>query len=174
MKQMLKKETQSSLFSPFKAKLGKYMLSKLTREELEMLQTGEINADTLAKYKPFIERLFPKDVRNTQTRIKSQGGATQPLIEVIFRGREPDDPDLARVFNKDLTKRKPTWTEYIKNLEDKWSQLPNKDARKGVTIWSKVAELIASGPNTKNYLTLHAGVNKKEALDFTMDYKSIV
>ena len=50
-KQMLKKETQSSLFSPFKARLGKNMLSKLTREELEMLQTGELNAETLAKYK---------------------------------------------------------------------------------------------------------------------------
>ena len=171
---MLKKETQSSLFSPFKVRLGKYMLSKLTREELEMLQTGEINADTLAKYKPFIERLFPKDVRNTQTRIKSQGGATQPLIAVIFRGRDPDDADLARVFNKDLTKRKPTWTEYIKNLEDKWSQLPHKDKRKNLSLWSKVAELIFRGANAGNYLTLHEKVDERKAVDFTLDYRTVV
>ena len=98
-KKMSKKETQTTLFAPFKEKLGKGMLSKLTKDELNMLQKGELNPDTLSRYKPFIDKLFPKNVRITNTAIhRDQGGATQPLVSMVFFGRQPNDPDLKRVI----------------------------------------------------------------------------
>ena len=65
----------------FQGKTGKWYALKT--EELEMLQTGEINAETVAKYKPFIDRLFSTNVCNTQTKIKTSQ-IHEPFFGIYF------------------------------------------------------------------------------------------
>ena len=140
-----------------------------------MLQKGELNPDTLAKYKPFIDKLFPQNVRNTNTAIhRDQGGATQPLLSMVFFGRQPNDPDLKRVFNKDLAKRKPTWDDFMKNIDTEWKKLPQRDTRKGSNLWDKAAELISKGATSGNYVIAHENVVESEAMKFTLDFRTSV